>query len=169
LVLFQKSGFGGSLVYETHLALILAVIALWVAARRQKRLPSYRLEWQELSARNVYARRFVLLGSDGERGSTDAAEFYSDRDGWPTVAIPSIVDNERWIVSVRFGRGQGGFRAEFSMDTPAAYEGVPPFRFLSLAFSPSDLTVVELGPPIKFSPPQISIFDGKEVLIAKFP
>lgn len=155
-------------MYATYLALIFALIALAVAIKRQPRLPSHRLELNDLLARDVYARRFILLGAGGF-GSDTAATWYLDAEGWPSIDFPSVIDGEHWSVLVRFGRGVGGFRAEFSLATPGAITREPPFRFLSVGFSQSDLTVVEPGSPLKFSRPQVSVFDGKDVLIAKLP
>ena len=173
LILGQTSAFSNvllhrSYMYEIHLALIFAVIALWVAVKRQPRLPSHRLEWNDVLARDVYARRFILLGSHGF-GSNEAASWYVDAEGWPSVDFPSVIDGEHWCVSVRFGRGVGGFRAEFSLATPAEITQTPPHRFVSVAFSPSDATIVEVGPPVKFSPPQVSVFNGVDELVANLP
>jgi hypothetical protein len=50
-------------MHEVHLALIAAVVALIIAARRQPRLPGWRLEWNEISARHVWAEHLHIGAS----------------------------------------------------------------------------------------------------------
>jgi hypothetical protein len=133
-------------MYETHLALIVALIAAVIAMRRQRRLPTFRLEWDNISANIVYAKRFVV-----ESGM----ELYIDEKGRPTIEFPyDIVDGESWRTSVRCGHGLGGFRVEFILSPPDDL----PHQYLAVAFGASPT-----------SPAQVSIFDANDALVAKLP
>jgi len=137
-------------MYETHLGLILAVIALWIAARRQPRLPAYRLEWNDISARDIYAKRLIVGSGEGKQAKR--LEFSVDEQGRTLIAFPhDTIEGKSWRVLLRCGRGEGGFRFDFILDPP----NEPPHEFLSLAFSAS--------------PVQVSLFDDKDKLLAKLP
>jgi hypothetical protein len=137
-------------MYEAHLGLILAVIALWIAARRQPRLPTYRLEWNDISARDIYAERLIVGPSEGKQSKR--VELSVDKEGHTLIAFPQDhIEGETWRVLLRCGRGEGGFRFDFILEPPDE----PPHDFLSLAFSPA--------------PVQVTLFDGKNKLVAKLP
>lgn len=89
-------------MFETHVALVVATVALVVAARRQKRLPTYRLEWNDISAQVIHVKRLFLESYDGERH----LEFYIDNEGSPEILLPSeIIEGERYQASMRVVAG----------------------------------------------------------------
>jgi hypothetical protein len=137
-------------MYETHLALTIAATAVWIAARRQPRLPAYRLEWNDILGRDIYAKRLILMGP-GEVKQPKLELSINDQ-GKSVIKFPDeIIDDEYWGVSLRCGRGEGGFRIEFILETPSE----PPRQFLALAFSPS--------------PTEISLFNAQDTILAKIP
>jgi hypothetical protein len=137
-------------MFETHLALIVAVAALIIAVRRQPRLPAYRLEWNDISGRYIYAKKLILLDEQAKPRSRQWT-FSIDGDRSVIEFPDDYVFDEHWQVSLRCGKGEGGFRVEFMLHPPDDL----PSRFLTVAFSPS--------------PPVISLFDSKDKLLAKFP
>jgi hypothetical protein len=113
------------------------------------------LEWNDISARAIYVKRLIVESNNGE----NHLEFSIDNDGRPEVALPA--DN----VSVRCCRGLGGLRFEFLLHPPDDL----PFQFIAVAFQPSDATVTETQPKIRWSPPHVLIFDSRDTEIARFP
>lgn len=150
-------------MFETHVALIVAVVALIVAVRRQSRLPTYRLEWNDISARTVYAKHLVLK-SESDDGRT--MHLYVDKEDRSVIRFPeNVIDGERWEVSARCGRGLGGFRVEFFLHPRDDL----PRQFIALGFAPSDATIIETQPKLKMTPPHVLVFDAKNTVIAQLP
>ena len=131
-------------MFETHLALIVALIAAVIAMRRQRRLPTFRLEWDNISANIVYAKRFVV-----ESG----IDYTSMKKADPQSNFRMTLLRER-RTSVRCGHGLGGFRVEFILSPPDDL----PHQYLAVAFGASPT-----------SPAQVSIFDANDALVAKLP
>jgi hypothetical protein len=147
---------------EIHVAMILAIAAIIIAYRRQPRLPSHCLEWESIAAENVHTEFLTIKGPPGKgRGDLTVSV---DEDGKSVIAFPrDVIDGETWQVSLRCGRGQGGFRVEFILDPPDGGR----HQFLAFGFSPSG-AVVESTPESKLGP-SVAIFDEDDEVIAQFP
>ena len=137
-------------MFEIHVALIFALVALFVARRRQPRLPGYDFAFNDMHVRDLYAKRLIL--TDTEEGKrSKRLEMFIDK-GQSVIKFPGdIIDDEHWQVSLRCGRGKEGFRFEFFLETPDD----PPHHFVSVAFSPG--------------PVRVSLLDRNDTVIAKLP
>ncbi len=133
-------------MFETHLALLVAVVALIVAVRPRLHRP----EAQNISADYIYAKKLIIIDEqEGKRSKQWGFSIHGDRS---VIDFPDdIVFDERWSVSLRCGKGEGGFRVEFFLHSPHE----PASRFMSIAFSPVPL--------------EISLYDAQDKLLTKFP
>ncbi len=137
-------------MFEIHVALIIALLALIIAVMRQPRLPAYRLEWNEISARYIYANKLILLDEQAKPRSRQWT-FSIDGDRSVIDFPDDIVFDEHWNVSLRCGKGEGGFRVEVLLHSPHE----PAKRCMSVAVSPVPL--------------EISLYDFQDKLLTKFP
>jgi hypothetical protein len=159
-------------MFEIHLALIIAIVALFFAWNSQGHLPSFRLHWPELAAKSIYAGRIVItkMNDDGTFDDDPTLKQLTlslDSEGRALISIPREFepDGEHYDVSLTFERGIGGLRMGFDLEYSGHPE--PPSRFITIAVSPGgvDLSREEFTQ----TPPVFSIFDGSDALIAKLP
>src|SRR5271155_824850 len=104
-------------MFEVHIALVIAIVALFFAWNSQGPLPSFRLHWPELAAKSIYADRVVLtkMNDDGSFDDDPLSSQFTlslDSDGRALISLPKEyeADGEHYDVSLKFERGIGGLR-----------------------------------------------------------
>jgi hypothetical protein len=148
-------------MFEIHSALIIAVVAVVIAVRRQPRLPAaYGLDdWNDISARYIYAEKLIV--GTGEGKQSKQVELSVDKQNCALIDFPYYIEGESREVSLRCGPGKGGFKMEFMIHPPDDR----PRPFMTIGLSPSGF--VEGGH--KFGPPHVTIFDSKDTVVAQIP
>jgi len=148
-------------MYEVHLAIVLAILAIWLSLRKTRRLAQLNShvagpDGQDLRARYINAECVEFRPSDHKRRAFDCIRLgYTDSpSGLPGIVFHEVVDPKGglpkiWQVELAFNHAKNGFRIEMSLHGPIH----SPTPDLALAFS---LT-------------EVSILDGQDNVIATLP